>query len=221
MIDTTAEAPRRGRPRSAKAHNAILAAAIDLLLEQGLHPMSMDEVAERAGVSKATIYRWWASKELLALDALAAEWAGPPPSTQRDTGSLRGDLLARFRPWLRQLNEKPFGRVLAGLIAEAQTDPQFADLYREQFVQPRRDATRVILTRAINRGEISADTNMDVILDLLYGPIYHRLLHKHAPLTDRFIQQVIDAVIAAVSIGPRQEPLRPGDIKDRPVPRGV
>ena len=128
-----------------KAHNAILAAAIELLLEQGLHAMSMDEVAERAGVSKATIYRWWASKELLALDALAAEWAAPVPTMQRDTGNLRSDLLARFRPWLRQLNEKPFGRVLAGLIAEAQTDPKFADLYREQFVQPRRDATRLIL----------------------------------------------------------------------------
>jgi hypothetical protein len=118
---------------------------------------------------------------------------------QRDTGSLRGDLLARFRPWLRQLNEKPFGRVIAGLIAEAQIDPQFAKLYREQFVQPRRDATRLIIIRAIQRGEISADTNLEVILDLLYGPIYHRLLHKHAPLTERFVQQVIDTVIAAVS----------------------
>jgi len=198
MTNITEETRPRGRPRSAKAQQAILAAAIELLLERGLHAMSMDDVAERAGVSKATIYRWWASKELLALDALATEWAAPSPNAERDTGSLRGDLLARFRPWLRQLNGKPFGRVIAGLIAEAQTDPEFAKLYREHFVQPRRDATRPLLLRAIDRGEILADTNLEVTLDLLYGPIYHRLLHGHAPLNDRFVQQVIDAVIAAV-----------------------
>jgi hypothetical protein len=100
---------------------------------------------------------------------------------------------------VRQLNEKPYARVIAGLVAEAQTDPGFAELYRDHFVRPRRDATRPLLVRAIDRGEIAADTDLDVALDLLYGPIYHRLLHGHAPLTDRFIQQVIDAVIAAAS----------------------
>jgi AcrR family transcriptional regulator len=196
MTETTRVAPRRGRPRSERAQQAILAAAMELLLAQGLRAMSMDEVAERAGVSKATIYRWWDSKDLLALDALSAEWA-PGRAAERDTGSLRGDLLAQFRPWLRQLNEKPFGRVIAGLIAQAQTDPEFAVLYREHFVQPRRDATRPMLLRAIERGEIAPDTDLDVALDLLYGPIYHRLLHGHAPLNDRFVQQVVDSVIAA------------------------
>ena len=193
------DAPRRGRPRSEKAKQAILTAAIELLLEQGVHDMSMDEVAERAGVSKATIYRWWASKELLALEALATAWAPPEPGAQRFTGSLRGDLLARFRPWLRQLNERPFGRVIAGLVAEAQTDPEFAKLYVEHFVTPRREATRSLLERAIARGEIAADSDLDVALDLLYGPVYHRLLHQHAPLTDRFVRDVVDSVIAALT----------------------
>jgi AcrR family transcriptional regulator len=161
--------------------------------------MSMDDVAERAGVSKATIYRWWGSKELLALDALATAWAAPVPPTQRDTGSLRGDLLARFRPWLRQLNAQPFGRVIAGLVAEAQTDPEFAKLYVEHFIKPRREATRVLLVRALDRGEIAPDTDLEVALDLLYGPVYHRLLHQHAPLTDRFVQQVVDSVVKALS----------------------
>jgi AcrR family transcriptional regulator len=161
--------------------------------------MSMDDVAERAGVSKATIYRWWASKELLALDALATEWALPAPSSGLDTGSLRGDLLARVHPWLRQLNQKPYERVIAGLLAQTQTDPEFAKLYREHFVKPRRDDTRMLLHQAIDRDEIAADTNLEVTLDLLYGPIYHRLLHRHAPLNDQFATQVIDAVIAAIS----------------------
>lgn len=199
MTGTEIGVTRRGRPRSEKAKQAILTAAIELLLERGLHPMSMDDVAERAGVSKATIYRWWGSKELLALDALATAWAAPSPSAQRDTGSLRGDLLARFRPWLRQLNEQPYGRVIAGLVAEAQTNPEFARLYVEHFVQPRRDATRAVLRRAIDRGEIASDTNIEVALDLLYGPVYHRLLHGHAPLTDRFVQEVVDSVIRALS----------------------
>jgi AcrR family transcriptional regulator len=196
-----AEQPRRGRPRSEKAQKAILEAAIELLLEQGLHAMNMDDVAKRAGVSKATIYRWWPSKEVLAVDALATEWAPHLPATERDTGTLRGDLLARFRPWLRQLNQRPYGRVIAGLVAEAQTDPEFAELYREHFVTPRRDATRPLLLRAIDRGEIAPDTDLDVTLDLLYGPIYHRLLHGHAPLNDRFVRQVVDTVIAGVSSG--------------------
>jgi AcrR family transcriptional regulator len=196
---TDLAAPRRGRPRSEQAKQATLAAAIELMLERGLRAMSMDDVAERAGVSKATIYRWWASKELLALDALAAAWASPVPAAQRDTGSLRGDLLARFRPWLRQLSERPYGRVIAGLVAEAQTDPEFASLYLEHFVQPRRDATRALLVRAIERGEIAADIDLEVTLDLLYGPVYHRLLHGHAPLTDRFVQDVVDTVLKGIS----------------------
>jgi AcrR family transcriptional regulator len=199
MTDTSEEPRPRGRPRSETAQRAILSATIALLLDEGLHEMSMDDVADRAGVSKATIYRWWASKELLALDALSTEWGTPTAGKRDDTGSLRGDLLAFLRPWVRQLNEKPYGRVIAGLVAEAQTDPDFGELYREHFVRPRRDATRRLLVRAVERGEIPADTDLEVSLDLLYGPIYHRMLHLHAPLNDRFTRDVVDAFIKAVS----------------------
>jgi AcrR family transcriptional regulator len=205
MTPVSEQTRRPGRPRSVKAHQAILQATTELLLEQGLQSMNMDELAERAGVSKATIYRWWASKELLALDAVATEWEAGGPTTERDTGSLRGDLLGQIRPWLRKLNERPYGRVIAGFVAQAQTDPEFATLYREHFVQPRRDATRPLLVRAIGRGEVAAGTDLEVTLDLLYGPIYHRLLHGHAPLTDRFVQQVIDAVITAICPQPAAE----------------
>src|SRR3954447_24587005 len=98
--DTTPGPPRRGRPRSEKAREAILGAAAELLLARGLGAVSMDAVAERAGVSKATIYRWWPTKEMLALDALYHEWAAVRPRA-RETGSLRGDLLSLLRPWVR------------------------------------------------------------------------------------------------------------------------
>ena len=201
MTDSTAEARGRGRPRSERAQKAILAAAIELLLEQGLHAMSMDAVAERAGVSKATIYRWWPSKELLALDALATEWQVTAPDTTRDTGSLRGDLLARLRPWLRQLRDKPYGRVVAGLVATAQADAEFAELYLERFVRPRRDAMRPVLLRAVERGEIPSNLDLEVALDLIYGPIYHRMLHSHAPLDERFARNVVDTIIAGIAPG--------------------
>jgi AcrR family transcriptional regulator len=160
----------------------------------------MDTVAERAGTSKATIYRWWPSKELLALDALFGEWE-PRPARRHDTGSLGGDLLALIRPWVRQLARKPYGRVVAALITKAQSDPEFAEQYRARFVQPRRDQARVILARAIERGEVPRDTDIEVALDLLYGPVYHRLLHGHAPLTDRFARSLVDHVVAGVARG--------------------
>jgi AcrR family transcriptional regulator len=156
----------------------------------------MDVVAEWAGVSKATIYRWWPTKETLALDALYSEWDGRPHP--RDTGSLRGDLLALLRPWARLASSRPYGRVIAALVTEAQTDPVFAAEYRRRVVEPRRDQARTIFRRAIERGEIPPDTKIEVALDLLYGPLYHRLLHGHAPLNDRFTQDIIDMALNGI-----------------------
>jgi AcrR family transcriptional regulator len=138
--NASAAAPKRGRPRSEKARHAILEAAAELLLSRGLGAVSMDAVAETAGVSKATIYRWWPSKEMLALDALL-DWAGTS-APARDTGTLRGDLLALVRPWVREIRRQPCARVVAALVTEAHSDPQFAEAYRTRFVEPRRAARR-------------------------------------------------------------------------------
>jgi AcrR family transcriptional regulator len=198
MTANMAAAPRRGRPRSEQARLAILDATTELLLERGLAGASMDAVAERAGVSKATIYRWWPTKETLALEALYRSWAGAEPR-QPDTGSLRGDLMAMLLPWARRLRTRPYGRVIAALVTEAQTDPAFGAQYRARFVEPRRQQGRAALARAAARGEISTDTNVEVALDLLYGPLYHRLLHQHEPLTDRFVTEVVDTVLRGLA----------------------
>jgi AcrR family transcriptional regulator len=198
--DVTAEAPQRGRPRSERARKAILEAAAELLLARGLSAVSMDAVAERAGVSKATIYRWWPTKETLALDALYTEWAAARSQT-RDTGSLRGDLLSMLRPWARRAGSRPYGRVVAALLTEAQTDPVFGAEYRQRFLEPRREHVREIFRRAIGRGELPAGTKVEVALDLLYGSMYHRLLNGHAPLNDRFVRDVVDTVLNGVLPG--------------------
>lgn len=205
--DETGQTAPRGRPRSQKAHQAVLDAAAELLLDQGLSAVSMDAVAKRAGVSKATIYRWWPTKESLTLDALYTEW-DTTPTHPRDTGSLRGDLLTLLRPWARRAGTRPYARVIAALLTEVHTDPAFADEYRQRVVEPRREQARTVFHRAIDRGEIPADTNIEVAIDLLYGPLYHRLLHGHAPLGDRFVKDVVDMALHGVQ--------RPTDPSPRP-----
>jgi AcrR family transcriptional regulator len=188
----------RGRPRSEDARRAILAATAALLDERPLADLTVEAIAARAGTSKATIYRWWPGKEVLALDAVKEEWSAVAP-VDADKGSLREDLLAIVVPWVRLLRRHPFGRVVAGLVAELQRDENgFRDVYREQFVTPRREPARAALRRAIERGEIPEDTDVELALDLIYGPIYHRLLHMHAPLTERFAANVVTAVVRAL-----------------------
>ena len=198
--ETTTQGPQRGRPRSQQAHRAILAAAAELLLDRGLSAVTMDAVAERAGVSKATIYRWWPTKETLALDALYTEWAAARPSP-RDTGSLRGDLLSLLRPWAKLAGSRPYGRVIAALLTEAHSDPVFAQEYRNRVVGPRREQAREIFGRAVERGELPPEVKVDVALDLLFGALYHRLLHGHAPLTDRFVRDAVDMTLNGIQPG--------------------
>jgi AcrR family transcriptional regulator len=189
--------PRRGRPRSEARRQAILRAAFELLGEHGLEATSMDAVADRAGVSKATIYRWWDSKELLALEALYAAWDTARP-TRRPTGTLRSEMLSLVGPWVRLAATGPSPRILTALLAKAQNDPEFGQAYRAHFVEPRRDQARAMFARAIARGEIPADTDVEVATDLLWGPLYHRLFHGHAPLNDRFARRLVDTVLAGI-----------------------
>jgi len=188
--------PRRGRPRSEQADRAILAAAADLLAERGLAGMSIEEVASRAGVGKATIYRRWPSRGTLALDAFLAEFQSQLPLP--DTGSLHDDLLAALRNWIRSVTRTSAGPALAGLVAEAQLDPGLAAAWRERVFERLRAQQRIMLDRAVARGEISAKTDYDVVLDLVYGAAYHRLLNGHRPLSDQFARRVVDLVMAGL-----------------------
>ena len=183
-----------GRPRSQRAQNSILDAAVDLLLTRDLPTVSMDAVATRAGVSKATIYRWWPTKETLALDALYREWSADgeaPP----DTGSLRSDLEALLVPWVEEIRDRPYDVVIATLFAKARSDAEFAEQYIERLAKPRRSRARAVFTRACDRGEIRQGIDMDLAIDLLYGPLYLRLLQGHAPIAPEFARQIVNGVI--------------------------
>ena len=189
-------AARRGRPRSQEADRAILAAAAALLAERGFAALSIEEVAARSGVAKTTIYRRWTSRGTLALDAFLDDFQSqlPPP----DTGTLRGDLLAALRAWIRAVTRTSAGPILAGLIAESQRDPELGIAWRERVVEPLRSQHKIMLNRAVERGQLTPDADQEVVLDLLFGAAYHRLLHGHRPLTDAFARQVVDLIVAGL-----------------------
>jgi AcrR family transcriptional regulator len=186
----------RGRPRSVEADRAIMAATLDLLASRGLAAMSIEEVAARAGVGKATIYRRWSSKGQLALDAFVMSFQAQQPLP--DTGTLRGDLIAALTAWVRAVTLTPMGPMLTGLIAEAQHDPALRAAWRERVLEPLRTQHRVMLDRAVARGEIPATVDREVVLDLFFGAAQHRLLLGHLPLTDDFIRTVVDVIMDGI-----------------------
>ena len=194
--DSSPAPARRGRPRSQEADRAILEAAAQLLAERGLSGMSIEEVAARAGVGKTTIYRRWTSRGPLALDAFLAQFQSQQPLP--DTGTLRGDLLAALRAWIRSVTSTSAGPILASLIAEAQRDPALGDAWRDRVVEQLRAQHRIMLDRAVARREIPAETDQEVVLDLIFGAAYHRMLHGHQPLTDSFARKVVDVVVAGI-----------------------
>jgi AcrR family transcriptional regulator len=198
MVNSAAPAPApRGRPRSERSHRAILDAANELLAERGLADLTIDEVSQRAGVGKTTIYRRWPSKGMLVFEAFATDFLNRQPLP--DTGSFRGDLLAALRGWIKVVKGTVTGRTLVGLVAEVQRDPELAEIWREGFLSRVRAQHRVLVERAIERGEASPDTDPEVVLDLIFGAAYHRLLQSHLALTDRFAQAVVDIVVAGVA----------------------
>src|SRR5579875_2379033 len=203
-----AAAAQRGRPRSEEADRAILEAALVLLAERGLAGMSIEEVAARAGVGKATIYRRWSSKRALALDAFVEEFRQQQPLP--DTGTLRGDLVAALRAWVRAVTRSRAGQIMAGLIAGAQHDEELSAGWRERVLEPQRRQHRIMFDRAIARGEIAATTDKEAVLDLLFGSAEHRLLLGHLPLSDAFVRYVVDVIVTGVLLPGPAPPCRPG-----------
>jgi AcrR family transcriptional regulator len=189
----------RGRPRSSQTQKAILKAAGEIVLASGLAEMTIEGVAERAGVGKASIYRRWPSKGALAFDAVVDGILATQPTP--DTGSLEGDLAHVAENWVRLANVRRGGRAVAHFIAEVQSDSDLATAWRERFVDRIRNARRPIIERAIARGEIPAGSDAELIMDLLFGPLYHRYLNRHLPLDESFANGVARMVAAAAKAG--------------------
>ncbi len=160
--------------------------------------MTVDHVAARAGVSKATIYRWWQSKAELALDAFVGDVGARVPVP--DKGSLAADLRTRLRATVTTYGRPPLRGMLTELVGAAQFDRGFAEMLRERVIRPLREGSRDVFRRAIERGEIAPDAPFDVALDMAVGAIYYRLLLGTAPVDVRLADQAVDLVLAALTI---------------------
>jgi len=190
---------RRGRPRSSHTQKSILKAAAEIVVASGLAELTIEGVAERAGVGKASIYRRWPSKGALAFDAVLDGILATQPTP--DTGSFEGDLAYVAENWVRLASSRRGGRTVAHFIAEVQSDPDLAVAWRERFVNRIRNERRPIIERAIARGEIPAGSDPELIMDLLFGPLYHRYLNMHLPLDESFARGVARMVAAAATDG--------------------
>jgi AcrR family transcriptional regulator len=171
-VTGTAGTRRPGRPRSPEAHAAILRATLELALEGGLRGLSMDAIAARAGVGKATIYRRWRTKEALFIEALASIVTAPDVP---DTGTVHGDFAAASGQALSRMAPQAF-RILPRLLAEAGDDPELLEALQEALLRPRETVVGEILRRGVARGELRADLDVPLVTDMLIGPVIARVL---------------------------------------------
>ena len=185
-----------GRPLDEQVSTEILDAAVAVLTEEGFAGVTVDTVAATAGVSKATIYRRWPTKEALLLEA--ASCLSGAPDELPDTGSLRGDLLALYQGFLPALIDGIPGQMLPQMVAEGTRNPDIRALLAD-FADSRRVRWRTVLERAAARGELEEGLDAEVIVDCLTGPLFTRLLVTGRPLTPALAEHILDVVLGGAA----------------------
>jgi AcrR family transcriptional regulator len=187
---------RLGRPRSQQSRAAVLRATSELMREVGLRAMTTEDIAARSGASKATIYKWWPNKYAVAVEAFLSQMA--VESADPDTGSAREDFRLALRGLIHFYTGEN-GRAYAQLVGEAQFDPKIGAELRDHLVGSRRELVRAIWDRGVARGELRADVDPEVAIDLIFGPAMYRLVAGHAPLDDTAAEAVVDAAIRGLA----------------------
>lgn len=188
--------PRRGRPPSEAARRAILAAARQLLEEGGLLSITMEGVAARARVGKPTVYRHWGNRYEVAMAALIEAARGTEaPAPADDPLSALGEQLHA----VAALFTSPAGRNVAAVLASGYGETELSKAFRSHFVQARRDEGRALLERAIAAGQVRASVNLEIALDLIYGPIFYRLTMAHGAIDAAFVDALLNEVLRGIS----------------------
>ena len=185
---------RKGRPPSemAASHDAIMDAVYGLLQEKSVRDLTMEEVAKRAKVGKPTLYKWWPTKATLVLAMLCERMAVNLDEPMGETAEM--SLRLRVRRLMDVFNG-PFGKIVAGLIAEGQSEPAVLQEFFDRWVSPRRNATIADLRRGKDAGELRSDTEPELVNDAIFGAIYYRFLLRSGPLTKRFGEQLVEQVL--------------------------
>src|ERR1700675_5055850 len=182
-----------GGPRSEESRQSILCSTLKLLKQQGGFPeLSIEAIAADANVGKTTVYRWWPTKAALVADAFSA--SADEELRFPNTGSVESDMSLQMRRLIRIFRSKR-GKVVAALLAGGQSDPELIEAFRDRFLWPRRKQAYQTLQRGIDRGELPADSDLDLVLDALYGPIYMRFLIRHDKLEESFADEICGLVL--------------------------
>ena len=181
-----------GRPRSEQARRAIFRSTLKLLQRSSFSGLTIEAIAADADVGTATVYRWWPNKGALVVDAFAS--SAESELHFPDTGSVYRDMSLQMTQFLGVLRS-PRGRVVAALLAGGQSDPELLSAFRERFLRPRRQEAYKTLRRAIERGELPENLDLDLVLDILYGAIYMRFLIRHAELSEDYVREVCHLVL--------------------------
>jgi len=198
----TMRAPIR---RGENARQRVLRAALEVLADKGLPGLTMEAVARRAGASKATLYRHWASPAAMLVDAMdSMSRVLPVPAT----GGLRSDLLELLGGLQAHVVSQPYARLMAAFIDAAERDPALWDLHA-RLTERRREPVRHVLAEAMRRGDIPPGTDLDVVLDLLIGPTFYRRFVAHGTFPDDYAASVVDHVLRAVGCDQEDRPDQP------------
>jgi AcrR family transcriptional regulator len=176
----------------AVSHAAIMDAVYALLQKKSVRDLTMEEVAKRAKVGKPTLYKWWPTKATLVLAMLCERMA---PNLEKPVGlTAEESLRVRVRRLIDAFNG-PFGPIVAGLVAEGQSQPAVQQAFFDRWVSPRRSATIADLQRAKDAGQLRLDTEPELLNDSIFGAIYYRLLLRSGPLTRRFGEELVEQVL--------------------------
>ena len=190
--------PRRpGRRRSEGARDAILQSATDLAVQRGYAAVTIEGIAQRAGVGKQTIYRWWPSKGDVLMEALArkADTHVPLP----DSGSWPSDLHRLLDDSFALARTPQISELLRALMVEAETDPVFGARFRVEFIERRRAAVATLVDRAHHRGDLPERLTADFAADIVFGVLWYRLLIHPQALDDQLAQRLVDLLSADVA----------------------
>jgi AcrR family transcriptional regulator len=185
----------RGRPRDAAADDAILKTTLELLAEVGLHGMTIEAIAARAGVSRPTVYRRWRNREEIVIAALTA---AVRPLRDPDTGDTQRDLFLMLSALAHDLDERVGSSVL-GVHAALRTDSAFAAALRKRYLGPRAKVLSGVLTRGVRRAELRADLDPEIMRDLLFGPAIYRLLITGTPMSKRALTRAFEVTWSAIA----------------------
>ncbi|MFJ3473448.1 TetR-like C-terminal domain-containing protein [Microbacterium maritypicum] len=196
--NSSAVLPRRGRGRrpAGEVRADVLTTVGEILLSEGLTDFTIERVARDSGVSKTTIYRWWPSRGALALDGYFH--AVEPTLLFPDTANIRADLATQLHAFGHLVGETPAGRLLAELIGAAQTDFELATAYRALYSRERRNLAVARMRRAQAAGQLRDDVDPQVVVDQLWGAVYHRLLIPDEPISSRFIDALLDNLLDGI-----------------------